>query len=141
MKRQAGYSLLELLVVLTIMALVATAGLPFAVRALDVQGIESDARLAASRIREIRTAAMDLQQDLRLTVSQAPRATLVSTDGRSLELGSGSLARTEGSTADGALVVGWDGSISGHLVISRGNRQLRLRQRDAYGPVVIEAVQ
>lgn len=140
MKSQAGYSLLELLVVLGIMALVMTAGLPFAIRTLDGLGIESDARLAASRLRELRTAAMDLQQDLKLTVPQASPSTLLSSDGRTLELGSASLARIETSTTDGAMVLGWDGSISGSLVIARGNRQLRLRQREAYGAIVIEAV-
>jgi prepilin-type N-terminal cleavage/methylation domain-containing protein len=137
---QSGYSLLELMVVLAIMALVMTAGLPFAVRALDGLSVESDARLAASRLRELRTVAMDLQQDLRFVVSQEAPATLVAPDGRRVHLGSGAIARIEGGDEDGVLVLGWDGSVSGSLLVSRGNRQLRLRQRDAYGAIVIEAV-
>lgn len=137
---QNGYSLLELMVVLGIMALVMTAGLPFAVRALDGLSVESDARLAASRLRELRTIAMDLQQDLRLVVSKEAPATLVAPDGRRVQLGSGAIATIEGGGEDGVLVLGWDGSISGSLLVSRGNRQLRLHQRDAYGSIVIEAV-
>jgi prepilin-type N-terminal cleavage/methylation domain-containing protein len=139
-KGQDGYTLLELLVVLAILALVMAVGLPAAVRALDRAGIESDARLTAARLKALRTVAMDLQQDLRLTVAREAPGRLVSSDGRSLELGPGSTARIEGGGSDNALVLGWDGSVSGRLVISRGTRQLQLHQREAYGAIVIEAV-
>ncbi|MFN8949428.1 MAG: Tfp pilus assembly protein FimT/FimU [Alphaproteobacteria bacterium] len=135
----AGYSLLELLVVIAILAIVMTAGLPYAARALDSLTIESDARLAAARIRELRSDAMDLQRDITLSLPGGPRASLESSDGRTIELSRGTTASIEGTGPSPAIVIGWDGSVSGRLVLSNGRKTLRLLQRAPHAPVIIEA--
>jgi len=136
----AGYSLLELLVVIAILAIVMTAGLPFAARSLDSLTIESDARLAAARIRELRSEAMDLQRDITLSLSGGPRASLASSDGQTIELARGTAASIEGAGPSPSMVIGWDGSVSGRLVLTNGRKTLGLFQRAPHAPVVIEAV-
>ena len=135
----AGYSLMELMVVLAILALVMTAGLPFAVRALDSMTIESDARLLATRLRELRTAAMDTQRDIAVTLAAEPASRLQSSDGQVLDLSRGTSASIEAPGPRQAMVVGWDGSVSGRIVLSNGRKRLHLHQRAPYAPIVIEA--
>jgi prepilin-type N-terminal cleavage/methylation domain-containing protein len=135
----AGYSLLELLVVIAILAIVMTAGLPYAARALDSLTIESDARRAAAHIRELRSDAMDLQRDITLSLSGGTRTSLASSDGRTIGFSRGTAASIEGAGPTPAIVIGWDGSVSGRLVLTNGRKTLRLLQRAPHAPVVIEA--
>lgn len=134
----AGYSLLELLVVLAILAIVMTAGLPFAARALDSLTIESDARLAAARIRALRTDAMDLQRDIAVSVTGGTGASLAASDGSSVELSRGTRASIESTRPDQKIMVGWDGSVHGRLVLTNGRKTLRIYQPAPHAPVIVE---
>lgn len=136
----AGYSLLEMLVVIAILAIVMTVSLPFAASTMNSLTIESDARLAAGRIRELRSDAMDQQRDITVSLAGGSRAGLVSSDGRRLDLSSGTAVSIQGAGPEPSMMLGWDGSVSGQLILSNGRKTLRLYQRAPHAPVIIEAI-
>lgn len=136
----AGYSLLELMVVLAIMAIVATAGLPLASRALDRLSLEGDARLVASGVRQLRETAMDLQKDVSLQVRGSGSRELVSSDGRRIALSASTSVEILTDAPDGRMLIGWDGNVSGVIVLSNGSRKLRLRQAGILAPLIVEPV-
>lgn len=138
----AGYSLLELMVVLAIIAVVMTAGLPYAFGSLERLSLESDARRLAGSLRGMRALAMDLQKDVILTVPAGTGDIIVSSEGDRIRLSPGITVRVEapGGTEAGGLVVGWDGSLSGSLRLDSGNRRLRLVQPAPGAPIRVEAV-
>lgn len=137
----AGYSMLELMVVLAIMAIVATAGVPYAFRAADQLTLEGDARLVASKMRLLRETAMDRQKDISVSVSNADANELVTSEGGTIRLSEGTSASIVTDAPDRRMLMGWDGSVSGVLVLSDGSRKLRLRQKGILAPVSVEAVQ
>lgn len=137
----AGYSMLELMVVLAIMAIVATAGVPYAFRAADQLTLEGDARLVASKMRLLRETAMDRQKDISVSVSNADANELVTSEGGTIRLSEGTSASIVPDAPDRRMLMGWDGSVSGVLVLSDGSRKLRLRQKGILAPVSVEAVQ
>jgi len=136
----AGYSMLELMVVLAIMAIVATAGVPYAFRAADRLTLEGDARLVASKMRLLREAAMDRQKDISVSVSPVRANELQTSEGDTIRLSEGTSASIVTDTPDRRMLVGWDGSVSGVLVLSDGSRKLRLRPKGILAPVSVEAV-
>ena len=137
----AGYSMLELMVVLAIMAIVATAGVPYAFRAADRLTLEGDARLVASKMRLLRETAMDRQKDISVSVSSADANELLTSEGDTIRLSEGTSASIVTDMPDRRMLMGWDGSVSGVLVLSDGSRKLRLRQKGILAPVSVEAVQ
>lgn len=142
----AGYSLLELMVVLAIIAVVMTAGLPYAFGSLERLSLESDARRLAGSLRGMRALAMDLQKDVILTVPAGAGDLIVSSEGDSIRLSPGITVRVEAPGAGqgvpeaGRLVVGWDGSLSGSLRLDSGDRRLRVVQAAPGAPIRVEAV-
>lgn len=136
----AGYSMLELMVVLAIMAIVATAGVPYAFRAADRLTLEGDARLVASRMRLLREAAMDRQKDISVSVSNADASELLTSEGDTIRISDGTSASIVTDAPGRRLLLGWDGSVSGVLVLSDGSRKLRLRQKGILAPVTVEVV-
>jgi len=136
----AGYSLLELMVVLAIMAIVATAGVPYAFRAADSMTLQGDARLVAARIRLLRETAMDRQKDIAVAVRRDDTSELQTSEGDAIRLSDGTSASIVTDAPDGRLLLGWDGSVSGTLVLSDGSRKLRLRQKSILAPLSVEAV-
>ena len=139
-RAMAGYSLLELMVVLAIMAILATAGLPMAARSLDRLSLDGDARLVATRVRQLRETAMDLQKDVSLQVRGSGSRELISSDGTRIPLSASTSVSIVTDAPDGRLLLGWDGSVSGVIVLSNGTRKLRLRQAGILAPLVVEAV-
>lgn len=141
---EAGYSLLELMVVLAIIAVVMTAGLPFAFGSMERLSLESDARRVAGSLREMRALAMDLQKDVVLSVPAGGGDIIASSEGDRIRLSPGTTATIEaaepGGRADGPgrLVIGWDGSLSGSLRLESRGRALRLRQPAPGAPLRIE---
>lgn len=136
----AGYSMLELMVVLAIMAIVATAGVPYAFRVADRLTLEGDARLVASRMRLLREAAMDRQKDISVSVSNADASELLTSEGDTIRISDGTSASIVADAPGRRLLLGWDGSVSGVLVLSDGSRKLRLRQKGILAPVTVEVV-
>jgi len=136
----AGYSLLELMVVLAIMAIVATAGIPYAFRAADRLTLEADARLVAARVRLLREMAMDQQKDISIVARTDDPATLQPSSGAVIRLSGGTRATIVSDAPDGRMLIGWDGSVSGAVLLTDGSRKLRLRQKGILAPLSVEAV-
>lgn len=136
----AGYSLLELMVVIAIMAIVATAGLPYVSGSLDRFSLEGDARRVASQIRLLRETAMDLQKDITVAPRADGASELVTSEGMIIPLSGSTTVTIVTDAPDGKLLVGWDGTVSGAIVLTDGNRKFRLRQKGILTPLVVEAV-
>lgn len=110
MRGAAGYSLLELLVVLAIMGLIATVAVPSVVGSVDRVTLTADARAVATKLRAWRNAALDGQTEVAVT-SDGTR--LIASHGETLDLSSGTVA-------DDSLVVSPVGASSGAIRLTRG---------------------
>lgn len=110
----AGYSLLELLVVLAIIGLIATIAVPSVAVSLDRVTLTADARAVATRLRAWRNVALDQQAEIRIA---ADAGRLTASNGESFDL-------SQGTVADGAgaaeLVISPVGASSGAIRLKRG---------------------
>lgn len=127
---QAGYSLLELMVVLAIMTIVVAMAAPFASNAVDNFSLTSDARLVASKLREWRDEAADRQTDLVLNRIDGNPVTLQVSSGDTLKLSTGTDVRLSVRDQTAPLIIGWDGSLSSSLLLTKGGRKVRIGLSD-----------
>lgn len=120
----SGYTLIELLVIIAILAIIATFAVPVALTLADGMRLQSDTRNLLTQLRQIEQGAVDRERTIVVRNDPVlPR--LVTDDGYSLELPDGSTAHIQ----DGADIVFFpDGSSNGGLVsVSRENRVLNIR--------------
>ena len=117
----AGYSLLELLVVLAIMALISSVAAPTLIGGSDRIVLAADARAVATQLRAWRDEALDGQRE----VTIAP-ADLVLSSGTSADLGAKSFT------------IGADGGAGVRVRLSRGNTTVTVVMDRLTGRVAIE---
>lgn len=112
-----GYSLMELIVALAIMALIVVVATPAVQASVDRMTLRADARAVMTELRRLREEALDLQSDITLTVAGDASNALRASDGSTLEVTAG--------TSIGAhdVTVAWDGTIRGEIVLSRGGAE------------------
>ncbi len=113
-----GYSLLELIVVLGIMALVIVVATPTVQASVERMTLRSDARTVMTALRRLREEALDRQADLSLSASGGASNEIAVSSGETIALSPGTAVRTRG------LVIAWDGTISGTLQITRGEAEV-----------------
>lgn len=135
----AGYALLEILVVLAIMALIAAVALPATLGQVAGLTLDADARTLASNLRRLREQAADLQVDIIVTPPAARGNALPVSDGSLLSLSWGTAA-TVAPARDGTrrFTLGWDGTMSGTIILERGNRRMRLAADPVTGRLRVE---
>lgn len=126
-----GYSLIELLVVLAIMALIVTVAAPAVSTSLDRMTLNADARALATQLRAWRDSALDRQMEITVTVNEAM---LRSSEGE-LQLSSGTTVEM-GST--NTFVVGSDGTTAAALRLTRGSASMRVVMNRLTGRVIVE---
>ena len=68
---QSGYTLMEVLVVLAIMGLIAAFAVPTAARTIDNVTLQSDARTVVVKLRQLENAAIETQQVVTVSGSDA----------------------------------------------------------------------
>lgn len=120
-KETAGYSLLELTVVLAIMALVAAVAMPAVGASLERMTVQSDARALMLGLRALRARALDRQVDIAVTVSGVDGNVLNASDGTAIVLAAGTTVAVAPE-----LRVTWDGRITGAVRLSRGAARLQI---------------
>jgi prepilin-type N-terminal cleavage/methylation domain-containing protein len=118
-----GYSLVELLVVLAIMALVVLVAIPAASSTVERMTLSADARTLTTELRALRTTALDRQTDIVLTAGVEG---LVPSQGEAIQLSSGTIVEIAQAGSESAFVLRWDGTASGALTLRRGNASLRV---------------
>lgn len=120
-KETAGYSLLELTVVLAIMALVVAVAMPAVGASLERMTVQSDARALMLGLRVLRAHALDRQVDIAVTVSGIEGNVLNASDGTAIVLAAGTVVAVAPE-----LRVTWDGRITGAVRLSRGAARLQI---------------
>jgi prepilin-type N-terminal cleavage/methylation domain-containing protein len=120
-KETAGYSLLELTVVLAIMALVVAVAMPAVGASLERMTVQSDARTLMLGLRALRARALDRQVDIAVTVSGVDGNVLNASDGTAIVLAAGTTVAVAPE-----LRVTWDGRITGAVRLSRGAARLQI---------------
>lgn len=128
-----GYSLLELIVVLGIMALVIVVATPTVQASVERMTLRSDARTVMTALRRLREEALDQQADLSLSESGGASNEIAVSSGETIALTPGTAARTRG------LVIAWDGTISGTLEITRGEAEVSVTAEPLTGRPMSEA--
>lgn len=118
-----GYSLVELLVVLAIMSLIVLVAVPAASSTVERMTLSADARTLATRLRALRTVALDRQTDIVLT---ATTDGLAPSQGPAIELSSGTAIEIAQGGTDRRFVLRWDGTASGAITLTRGESSLRI---------------
>jgi general secretion pathway protein H len=120
-KGTAGYSLLELTVVLAIMALVVAVAMPAVGASLERMTVQSDARTLMLGLRSLRARALDRQIDIAVTVSGIDGNVLNASDGTAIVLAAGTVVAVAPE-----LRVTWDGRITGAVRLSRGDARIQI---------------
>ncbi|MBL8780216.1 MAG: prepilin-type N-terminal cleavage/methylation domain-containing protein [Alphaproteobacteria bacterium] len=118
-----GYSLVELLVVLAIMALVVLVAVPTASSTIERMTLSADARTLTTELRALRTIALDRQTDIVVT---AGAGGLVSSQGAAIALSSGTAIEIAPNGSESAVVLRWDGTASGAVTLRRGRASMRI---------------
>ena len=138
----AGYSMLELLVVLAIVSMLAVMALPASLRAIDRMTLSSDTRLVASAIMRLREHAADQQTDILVTTLPTRPGVLDASDGTSITLSSGTNARvTSENNAEPAMTISWDGSVSGTIQLTRNTQVTTVSAEHLTGRVKVGSTQ
>jgi len=119
-----GYSLVELLVVLAIMALVVLVAFPAANSTVERMTLSADARTLTTELRALRSTALDRQTDI---VLQSAAQGLVPSQGKAIRLSPGTnIEITQGGGSESAFVLRWDGTAAGAITLRRGSASLRI---------------
>lgn len=136
----AGYSLLELMVVLAIMSLIVVVAIPYSAGTVEKFSLASDTRQVATGLRAWRQRAVDMQRDIAVAVTTEPAVTLKTSEGDVLALSSGTTASVFAPANRTTVVLSWDGSISGTIVLARGGKSSRVFADKLNGPIRVEAI-
>jgi prepilin-type N-terminal cleavage/methylation domain-containing protein len=134
----AGYSLLELLVVLAIMGLIIVTAVPFSVGTIEKFSLASDSRVVAAELRTLRQQALDRQRDVLLFATTQPGAGLKTSDGQFLALSSGTSASILAPGGRQNVWISWDGSMTGSIILTRGGKSNRVFAGQLNGPIRVE---
>jgi general secretion pathway protein H len=138
----AGYSMLELLVVLAIMALLAVTAIPAALGSIERMTLAGDARRVTGELRRLREQAQDQQSEIIVTMRKQGGNTLSVSDGSVIALAWGTEATLQGvDKRDTRVVLSWDGSISGSVVLVRYGATTRISAESLTGRLVVERAQ
>jgi prepilin-type N-terminal cleavage/methylation domain-containing protein len=129
----AGYSLVELLVVLAIMSLIVLVAIPAASSTVERMTLSADARALTTELRVLRTAAMDRQTDVAVTATNAAHI-LGTSAGAPIELSSGTAAEVSHFTLH------WDGTATGAIQLKRGDSIVRVSVDRLTGRLAVESV-
>lgn len=113
-----GYSLLELIVVLGIVALLIVVATPTVQASVERMTLTADTRALLTELRRLREEALDQQTDLVLTVAGGAAHEIEVSSGETISLTPGTAVRMRD------VVIAWDGTISGALYLSRGAREV-----------------
>jgi prepilin-type N-terminal cleavage/methylation domain-containing protein len=116
-----GYSLMELLVALAIMAVIVVVATPAVQASVDRMTLSADARTVMTALRRLREEALDRQIDIAVSVPGGAASELGVSNGEVVALSPGTAVRAE--PAQG-VVIAWDGTIRGTLTLARGSRQV-----------------
>jgi prepilin-type N-terminal cleavage/methylation domain-containing protein len=131
----AGYSLVELLVVLAIISLILLVALPAGGSAVERMTLSADARALADDLRALRTRALDQQTDIVVT-RERDTSLLVTSEGRRLGLSVGTDAAIV--SGDGRFTLRWNGTASGAIWLTRGPSSVRLNADQLTGRIALE---
>lgn len=118
-----GYSLMELLVALAIMAVIVVVATPAVQASVDRMTLSADARTVMTALRRLREEALDRQIDIAVSVPGSAASELAVSTGEVVTLSSGTSVRA--APAQG-VVIAWDGTIRGTLTLARGSREVRV---------------
>ena len=136
----AGYSLLELLVVMAIMAMIVVMAVPFTAGTVDKFSLASDARLVAAQLHSVRDVAVDMQRDVAVSVTSRPAFGLETSEGQFISLSPGTAASILAPGGRNEMVISWDGSMAGSIILSRAGKSTRIYASQLNGPLHVEAV-
>ena len=138
----AGYTLLELLVVLAIMSLIAVVAIPAVGGSLERMTLSSDARALTMQLRMLREDALDRQVDISVAASGSAENVLSVSNGNAIALASGTHA--EIAAAPGTpprFAIAWDGTMTGTIRLTRGNASARIAADRLTGRLSVEVAQ
>ena len=138
----AGYTLLELLVVLAIMSLIAVVAIPAVGGSLERMTLSSDARALITQLRRLREDALERQIDITVASSGSAENLLSVSNGGSITLASGTHAEIVASSGTPQrFAIAWDGTMTGAIRLSRGNAVARVTADRLTGRLSVEARQ
>lgn len=130
-----GYSLLELIVVLGIVALLIVVATPTVQASVERMTLRADARTVLTALRRLRGEALDRQADMVLSVAGNAANEIVVTSGDTISLTPGTAAQVRD------VVIAWDGTITGTLTLMRGDAQISIAAEPLTGRPTAEARQ
>ena len=136
----AGYSLLELMVVLGILALIAVVAVPAMSGSIERMTLAGDARDLATQLRTLRENALDQQTEVEVTLSGSEANALTASSGDIIRLSTGtSIEVVAASKGVARFVISADGIAIGGFRLSRGASSSRIAVDRLTGRISIEA--
>lgn len=112
-----GYSLMEMVVALAILALIVVVATPTVQASVERMTLRADTRTLMTELRRLREEALDRQTDITLTVAGGAPHELQASNGSIIALSYGTSIGAEGVT------VAWDGTIRGAVTLARGSAE------------------
>jgi prepilin-type N-terminal cleavage/methylation domain-containing protein len=112
-----GYSLIEMIVALGIMALIVIVATPAVQASVDRMTLRADTRALMTELRRLREEALDSQTDITLAVAGSAPNELQVSDGSVIALSPGTGIGAEN------VIIAWDGTIRGQLTLARGTAE------------------
>ncbi|MEQ1867261.1 MAG: type II secretion system protein [Alphaproteobacteria bacterium] len=113
-----GYSLLELIVVLGIVALLIVVAAPTVQASVERMTLTADTRTLLTALRRLREQALDQQADIVLNVAGGAVDEIEVSNGETIALTPGTAVRMRN------VVIAWDGTIAGTLNLARGEAEV-----------------
>jgi general secretion pathway protein H len=138
----AGYSLLELLIVLAVMGLIAVVAVPAVAGSVERMTLTSDVRAMTTQLRALRERALDRQVDIAVTVSGSASNVLNITGGEAIALSAGTsieILVPGASRAAKQITIAWDGTIAGRFRLTRGAAATDITADRVTGRLIVEA--
>jgi general secretion pathway protein H len=138
-----GFTLVEMLVVLSLAALVLAVSVPYSTRSGEARKLDAAAQFVAAKLRETRAAALGANRERTLTFDVAEGRLIQSDPERSFSVPRGIAIVVE--TADEELVAGSaafrffpdGGTTGGRIVLSLGGREAEIAISWLTGAVVV----
>lgn len=137
MSGSPGYSLVEMLIALAIMALIVLVAVPATSSTIDRMTLSADARTLTTGLRALRAVALDRQTDITLTSTGRG---LSASHGSGIELSAGTAVDVVQVGRDRRFVLRWDGTANGAITLTRGSSELRVVVDRLTGRLSVETV-